>query len=218
MAVILSCLFIALFVLYTLANDDFVLLRKNIIIIKIFDIAILTLGFGLFAARLFYVVFHFTPGFLNPLVFFLFPYFPGLSLGGGIIGGILFLVAYSYKAKLAVGRIFDIFSLSLFSVLPVGLLMQILIIKKNVFPLLVLLLGAVLSAFVFILLLRNFQKGNLKDGSIGLLSFTLFSFITFLTGLVGKKDILLVIIFLVSTVLFIRQEKLYLKIKNPFLS
>lgn len=196
---IIFCFFVALLVLYALANDDFVLLRKHITITKIFDMAILTLGFALFAARLFYVISHFSPGFLNPLVFLLFPYFPGLSVGGGIIGGMLFIVIYSYKAKLAVGRIFDIFSLALFSALPVGLLMYLH---------LAFLLGAVISVLIFVFIFRNFQKGHLKDGSIGLLTLTSFSVITFLTGLIWEKDLSLLVISFVSTALLVRQEKL----------
>ncbi|MBI2431222.1 MAG: prolipoprotein diacylglyceryl transferase [Candidatus Levybacteria bacterium] len=216
--VLVFCLLISLFALYLLANDDFVLLRKQVLITKIFDIAFLIFGVSLFSARLFYVLFHFDQTFLSPFVFLLFPYFPGLSLPGGIVGGVLFFFSYSHSAKLPIGRVFDVFSLSLFSALPLGLLMQFLVIKKEFFAILLLFLGVAASIFFFIMFIRSFQKGNFKDGSIGFLSLSCFSLIAFIAEFVGKKenDVLLIGVFLVSAVFFVHQEKPFLKIKNPF--
>ncbi len=221
---LIACFFIGLFTLYTVSNDDFILLRKHITVTKIFDIAFLTVIVGLFAARLFYVVFHFSPGFLNPLVFFLFPYFPGLSLSGGIIGGVILLIIYSFSGKLPAGRIFDIFSLSLFSTLPLGLVMEF-IVSKKVLPSFFLLGGACIALVVYINLFRHFQKGTNKDGSISFLFLASFSLIMFLTHAVGREKtlflltydtILLALLFIVSTFLFIQKEKPFARIWRFF--
>ena len=74
----------------------------------LFNVAFYTMGVGLLSARIVYIVLHFSFGFLNPLVFFLFPYFPGLSLTGGVVGGAVFVLLYKRK-RFPTGRIFDFF-------------------------------------------------------------------------------------------------------------
>jgi len=64
--------FIFLFTLYCFVRDDYILFRKNISIERIFNIAFLLFGAFLVSARFFYVVFNFSPKFLNPLVFLVF--------------------------------------------------------------------------------------------------------------------------------------------------
>lgn len=220
---IVICFLTALFTLFAIANDDFVLLRRHVTITKVFDISFLTLCLGFFSARLFFVVFNFSPGFLNPLVFFLFPYFPGLSLPGGIIGGVMFLALYALASKLPMARIFDVFSLSLFSSLPMGVIMQLLISRKF-FALLIFGGVFVISILLFVVILRLFHKGSLKDGSISFLSLFSFSIVAFLIGFAEKKemwlyflskdDMLYLIIFFVAFSLFIKREKLFFKIKQ----
>src|SRR5260221_9633094 len=84
-----------LFILYTTVKDDFVFLRRNVEIEHIFNTVFLGIPLTLFFARLFFVLFHPKWAYLNPLVFFVIPYFPGLFAGGGIIGAILFLYLYT---------------------------------------------------------------------------------------------------------------------------
>lgn len=177
---LLLCFFVALFTAYSLANDDFVLLRRHVSITNVFNIAFVTFFIGLFSARVIYVVFNFSAGFLNPLVFFLFPYFPGLYLGGGMVGAMLFLYFYLSITKFPKERICDVFSIALFSTLPIGLLMLATIGKKTLTVIFSEIILTVVS-FVFLLfLLRFFQKGVVRDGSISFLSLSLFSLISFL--------------------------------------
>ena len=81
-----------LFRLYHVAKDDVVLVKKNVSLDKIFDAAVFCALVGLLFSRIFYVIFNPDPAFLHPLVFLIIPYFPGLSLLGGVIGGILFAI------------------------------------------------------------------------------------------------------------------------------
>lgn len=176
-----SCLFVSLFIVYILANDDFVLLRRHVSMKNLYDLVLITFFIGLFSARFVYVFSHFSIGFLNPLVFSLFPYFPGLSLGGGVIGSLLFLFFYSKFAKLPKDRICDIFSTSLFGTLPVGLFLFAIQGKKtltNIFSEGILI---VVSFMLLVFLIRFFQKGvSFRDGSICFISLSLFSLISFL--------------------------------------
>lgn len=171
-------------------------------------------------ARLLYVVFHFNFSFFNPLVFLLFPYFPGLSLNGGVIGGSLFLIVFTRKNLLPLGRIFDFFSMAFLSALWVGILIGLAFSKNSGF--FVSLAAIVAYGLLFFAFSRFLPKGHLKEGSIGLLSLISFSVISFITGFVGKKemvlfflnkeDFLLIGIFLISLILLVRQEKLISKL------
>src|SRR5438270_6523068 len=110
--IILFCFFIALFCIYLLSRDDFILLRKNITLEQVFNYAFVSLAVGILSARIVYVLLHPSLRYLNPLVFLIFPYFPGLSTIGGVIGVMIFLLAVSRKKKIPKGRLYDIFSLS----------------------------------------------------------------------------------------------------------
>ena len=213
---IILCFFIALFVIYALANDDFVLLRRHVVVTNLFDLAFITFFIGLFFSRFTYVLFHFSFGFLNPLVFFIFPYFPGLSLSGGIIGAGVFLFFYSNVAKLPKERICDIFSVALFSTLPLGLFLLAIVGKKTLTILLSETILIIVSFVFLVFLVRFFQKGSFKDGGIGLLSLGIFSLISFLAEFLISSErfifflsidqLLLLCLFIFSIVFFIRQE------------
>lgn len=213
--VLLICFFLFLFCLFVFCNDDYVLFKKHITVEKVFNIAILVGLYSLFFARIFYVVFHFAPGFLNPLVFFLFPYFPGLSFAGGVIGGILFFVIYLHLAKFPIGRLFDFFSLSLLYTFPLGLLLYFVLAEK----LTIFLPIAIPLLFCMAFLLKKLlHKGSLAEGSIGALSLLFLSAaVCVVTMLYNTKDsivfsfsgefILSFILFVLFLLFFIKQER-----------
>jgi prolipoprotein diacylglyceryltransferase len=120
--VLILCLVLFLYKLYHLAIDDYILMKKNVSVDQMFNCAILCSLVGLFFARLFYVFFHPSPIFLNPLGFLLFPYFPGLSVVGGLLGGGAALYLFSRQKKLPMGRVFDFFALAFTFVMPIGLI------------------------------------------------------------------------------------------------
>lgn len=220
---IVFCFFIMLFVIHSLAIDDFVLLRRHVTMVNLFDHALITFVIGLISARLIYIIFHFSPGFLNPLVFFIFPYFPGLSLGGGVVGSIIFLFFYTSLLKLPKERIFDIFSISFLCTLPIGLFLLAIKAKKT--PTIILSEGIlIIISIVFLaFLIRLFQKGSIKDGSISLLSLCIFSFISFLAQFFLQKEkvffflsidqLILFCLFIFSLLFFIKQEYLFFRKK-----
>ena len=149
--VLLVCFVVFLYVL-------FVINRKNISLESIFNMAFLTAIFALFFSRLFYVLIHPRPVFFTILGFMLFPYFPGLSLIGATLGGLIFLLPYLKSKKIPVGKIFDLFALSCLSTLPVGYLGLIILSGnsiRSIFLLIVYTLTLIISAkFIFPLSLR----------------------------------------------------------------
>ena len=217
------CYFFFLFCLHALTLDDFVFFKKHITTERVFNIAFLTAGVSLFSARLVYVFFHLSLAFLNPLVFFLFPYFPGLSLGGSIIGGLLFLFLYIRSQKLPFARFVDFFALSFLCAFPIGLLAQIFTTKKP-FDHIVLTGGIVIAFIFFVFCVRLFQKKRMQEGSSGILSLPVIVIVAFVTGFVGKTeqvlfflsrdDFLLIGIFIVSLIILFRQENVLGKIRK----
>lgn len=215
---LLLSFFIFLFSLYKLAKDDIVFIRKNISLDQLFNLVFLTSIAGLFSARLFYVLGNPDRGFLNPLVFLLFPYFPGLSLVGGVFGAILVLLYYGRHKKYPVGRILDFYVISLFAALPLGYLGVM--FEKGSLTFLESIFLPILYAMLFLVMYKVFfpklLQNNLQQGSIGTLGLILFSLISFLTSMVQNKmgliwfigisEVLSAAIFFTSLYFLVRQE------------
>jgi|SRR5581483_3019290 len=217
-AELLVYLFAYLFCLFVLSKEDFVLFRKNISLERVFNLALLSSLVGLLFARIFYVVFNFAHGFLNPLVFFLFPYFPGLSIPAGVLAGALFVILFTNKSKLPTQRLFDFLSLSFLASFLIRLLISMVISKLFVTYIFLILLFVV----IFSLLIYFFIRAKLLDASIGYLSLITFSVFYYIIQLTRhsaflSEDILLLGIFLFSLYTIFKQEKLWMKIKKSFL-
>lgn len=223
--VLLVCFFIFLFPLYLLVKDDFVLIRKDVTTEKVFNIAFVAFAASVFGARLLYVFLNPSSNFLNPLVFLLFPYFPGLSLVGGVVGGALFLLLLSRSKKLPAGRLFDFFSISFLSCFPFGLLGYFLLSGENIFssrPITLLLIHVVILIFFLKLLMPRMLSRIFKDGTVGflfLLSFSIVFLVDNAVGRVGKlsfgiEDLILILILYTSVVFLFKQEKLLTKLKK----
>lgn len=214
-----------LFCLHFLTRDDFVLLRKDIALEKIFNVAILVGMFSLFSARLLYVVLNPEKSFLNPLVFLLFPYYPGLSITGGILGGVVSLLLLSKKEMMPQRRIFDFCAIAALSSMPVGFLgYSLLTFGKDS-------LDAIVLAFVYFalflffikVLLPHLLKGLFKEGTIGLLFLVFFSVISIVEGFIKRvgnrfylniEDLILTFLLLVSVFFILKQEWFFSKLRK----
>src|SRR5258706_5468218 len=106
--VIIFCFFVFLYVLYYLAKDDFVIIRKDVSLESVFNLAFLAGIVSLVSSRVGFAIFSHNLNYFNPLVFLAFPYFPGFSLTGGIVGMSLFVYFYSSFRKMPFGRILDL--------------------------------------------------------------------------------------------------------------
>lgn len=184
--VIVVCLFFSFFTLYVLSREDFVFLRKNISVENIFDVAILTAIFSLVFSRLFFVIDNFSFFYLNPLVFFLIPYFPGLSLFGAIVGYVLSALIITKQKKYPRGRFVDFFSIAFLSVLPLGYAGFLLVGSKGsiVFSILPIVYYSILFIFYWKILLPRFMQGQIKDGMLGILFLMNYSLFTVLLSVI----------------------------------
>ena len=209
---------IFLFSLYKLAKDDIVFIRKNVSLEQLFNIAFILALIGLFSSRLVYVLANPAKGFLNPLVFLLFPYFPGLSLVGGVFGAGCALFYLGRYKRLPLGRVFDFFAISLFAALPLGLIGGIFLgdgatLLESFFLsiLYIILLIVVIKVFF-----TKLQQNTIQQGSIASLAIMLFSLTSFLTsmvvgregilGFVDVPEILAIVMFFTGLFFLIRQE------------
>lgn len=169
-------LLIFLFSLYWVGKDDLILLRKNIALEQLFNITLVTLGIGLLFARIFYVLFNPSTQYLNPLVFLVFPYYPGLSLFGGIVGASAYLWYLHYRKKIPFGRLADFFSCSLLVSLPVGVVGSMFISpRQELVSLFVVSLVYIFMSVVFLMYLYpKLCQNQIKEGTIFLLFILIF--------------------------------------------
>lgn len=191
--VLIACFLVFLYVVYFLSHDDFVILRNDVSMEKIFNAAFLFSFVSLFSARLFYVLFNPQPVFLNPLGFLLFPYFPGLSLSGGLLGGFLFLLFFLKIRNLPIGRIFDFFSFAFLVSSPIGFFGYFLLSGQRLSLnfLLSFILILVLTGLFIRFLLPLSLSGKLKDGSLGIIFLISFSGIFFLINIILNSKLVL---------------------------
>lgn len=213
--------FIGLFTIYYLAHDDLILLRKDVTAERIFNLAFIIFLAGLFFARLSYGVLYSTKIFSNPLKFFLFPYFPGLVLSGGIGGGILLLFLILRFKNLPAGRVFDIFSISILSCLSLGYFGFFWLSGENLLSVkpIFLIVVYIILFYVFIKYVHQYLlKGIIRDGSGGLLFLISFSAISLMVNIIDKfksnpflgsrENPIFFVILIISAAAFIKAEKL----------
>lgn len=226
--ILLICLFIFLYCVYVLANDDFIFLRRDVVMEKLFNMIFLGSLVSLFTARLFYG-FSAKGIFANPLVFLLIPYFPGLSLLGGMVGAGVYLL-FSMKRQgnsLPIGRICDFFSIAFLISLPVGFIGYFMFSEESV--------GAIrmgsqaaMYFILFIIFLKYFLpqllNGKFKEGTITFLFLICFSIVSLIANAFAKisildyfknfENIILILIFIASLVMLVRYESFLIKMRQ----
>lgn len=219
LSILIISFIVFLYCVFVLAKDDFLLLRKNVTLEQLFNASFLSFFAGLFTARIVFVLEHLKPDYLNPLVFFLFPYFPGLSVTGGIFGGTFLLWVYARRKKIPFTRVLDIFALSFFFSWTVGRIFEFIlswILTKT--PHLLMLGGIAASFIIFLVFCLLFVTGKLKDGNTGYIGFAVFAVVDFFSRMLMRgpksfalysiEDILLIFLFLGFLALYIQQETL----------
>ena len=222
--VLFLCFLLYLYVLYYLTKDDFVIVRKDVSMEKIFNMAFLGSLVTLFFARMFYILLNPTPAYLSILGFLAIPYLPGLSLIGGIIGGSIFVYLYSEIKKLPGGKLFDLFALSFVSVMPFGFIGTFLITLGKTGKLFD--LTFLFSLLIFFLLAKIIYpfsiRGEIKDGSLGLIFILVFSSVYFVLKLflninnfqfLSPENLVLFLTIIVSILVLLNRE-----IMDKFLS
>jgi hypothetical protein len=224
-AAVIICLFIFLYCVHFLTEDDFVFLRKNVSLEKIFNVIFVGIAPSIFFSRFFYGVFRMEDFSLNPFSYFFFGDFPGLSLSGFVFGAGVYFLYLTQKRDLPVLRIADIFSIAFTITLPVGLLGSLLFINQGFIE------PIVLSIFYFVLFIvflkfifPEFLSGRVREGSISLIFLACFSLVSFIANLFPVKDFINSLVSIENTMLFITfgitlyflaaREKLLLNLKK----
>lgn len=172
---LLPLLFICLFILFVLSKRDFVLLRKNISVGQIFDLALLSFAIAFFLGRFFYIINSFQFALLSPIKFFYIFKFPGFSFLGVFVSGCVTIYFFFRKTK-ALSRIYDIFALSFFPIL----IASIVFFEYPFLSFFTSLLLFVILIALFISFIQSHDKYFMRDGGISLLTIALFSFHTFM--------------------------------------
>lgn len=224
--VLLICLFVFLYCVFVLANDDFIFLRRDVTMEKLFNMIFLGSLFSLFFSRLFYG-FSAKNILSNPFVFLLIPYFPGLSLLGGVVGlGVYFLFLTKRQGDtLPAGRIYDFFSIAFLIALPIGFVGYFLFSEKDMLVLKII-AQAVAYLILFIIFLKFFLprllNGKFKEGTITLIFLICFSTVSLISNAFSKinilvflknfENIILIMILILSAGMLNQRENLLSKI------
>jgi len=193
--VLLICFFVFLYCVYVLSNDDFIFLRRDVTMEKLFNKIFIGLFVSLFAARLFYGFFNAKSIFSNLLVFLLVPYFPGLSLLGLIIGVGAYVLFLSTRKQdpLPLGRICDFFSIAFLISLPIGFIGNLLFLQTRT-EILRVAIQAISYFILFIVFLKFFLPrlltGKFKEGKISLLFLICFSLVSLVSNVFLKVTVL----------------------------
>ncbi len=216
--VLFFCFLIFLYVIYLLSHDDFVILRRDVSMEKIFNAAFLFAIAGLFFSRITYIFFNPSPVFNSFLGFILFPYFPGLSMIGGVIGGFGFVYLYFKSRNLPIGRLMDFFAMALLSSYPAGLIGTLVLSRYPLsWPFYFSILLSIIALVIFIKYVLPFSLGGkLKDGTLSLIFFSSFSFIYILTNIslsnfreiINAENLLSFITLVASFSFLVRAEEL----------
>lgn len=215
--VLIGALVLFLFRLYHLGSDDYVLAKKNITLDEVFNAALVCSLVALLFSRIFYVFMNPEPIFLSPLGFLLFPYFPGLSSTGALIGGILTLFLYCRKKKIPRARVFDFFSISFIFALPFGFIGYFLLSQEfSTGNIVKFILYCLMLAASNIYLYPKAGALEIKDGTISALFLVFFSLISLLGGAIDhpgisyfishKENFILLLILFISIVIVLKQE------------
>ncbi len=109
--VLLLVILLCIFLLFVFTKNDFVLLRQNISLREIFDLAAVVAVVAFLFGRVIFAVDTFSFQMFNLLRFFHLFRFPGLSTLGFFGGGAL-AIFFLFKNKKGLARIFDIFSIA----------------------------------------------------------------------------------------------------------
>jgi prolipoprotein diacylglyceryltransferase len=215
--ILIICLVLFLFRLYHVANDDLILVKKNISLEEVYNCAFVSAFSALFFSRIFYVIMHPQPVFFSILGFLVFPYFPGLSLLGGIIGGGIVTFLYCRWKKFPIGRVFDFFTVALTFIIPVGILGYMFLSQNFSKDLLI-----SLTLFIIIGLAANMylhpkaSSLQIKDGSISILFMIFYSLVMLLINAIShpginnflfyKVNFILLFMLVLGIVLIFKQE------------
>jgi hypothetical protein len=216
--VLIPSFLVFLYFLYKLVKDDYVFIRKNISLEQIFDIAFVVLFVSLFFSRFFFLLFHFDYH-QNPFLSFFTPGKGGFSFFGLIIGVITTLYLIGKYKKIPLGRLFDFFTLAIVVALPLGYFSSAFLLQG--FSMASQLVNAIVY-FIFAVFCVKYvhpklTSRELKEGNLQILFLLFFSVVSLINVtmlsqkgkivLVSIESITLVILFLISTALFIRQSR-----------
>lgn len=161
---------LGVFYIFSLARRDLVLVRHSIGEEAIIDLVIASFFFGFLGARILHVAIYFENFGFDIFRWILFPYFPGLSLMGGVLGALGFILIFCRKRKLPIRTILDIAVLGFLLASPFGFL--------GAFPIYI--IEGILF-FLLFLIFTIFRKMRIirRDGIVALTFFCIFAIVTF---------------------------------------
>lgn len=182
---------LSLFLVFSLSRQDFVILRKNITLPKIFDEVFKSFFIGVIVARLIHIINSGEYFLFNPLAFFHFFVHPGFSILGFYMGFVLSIVFFFRKTKI-VSRFLDIIMISVFPLLILHSFFVTYFNNRYIDVGISLLL--VILFFIFLRIGKNYK---LRDGNVGFIIIMCISLFIFLSRF-GSENVFITFFSLVQ--------------------
>lgn len=211
--ILLIVLLYIMFLVYSLAKNDFVLLRKNVSLPELFDGVILSMISGLFFARVFYLIEIQEFTWFHPFRFVHLVKLPGLSIFGFFVG-VIPVLYYMLRKKKVMQRVYDIVFISLFPLFVFSLITRTYSLAIPSFLIQIFLAFA--GSVILWICTRFYHNYTLKDGSIAMIICMFMSVDLFLYGFVSKHKILIssfsfsqicaVLLFVGAAILLLRNQ------------
>src|SRR3989344_1892152 len=162
------------------STDCFLLLRQNISLAQIFDLALISFVLAFFLGRFFFIINTLQFELIHAIKFFHLIKFPGLSSLGFFLGGSIALFLLFRKRK-GIARIYDIFVISFLPVYSFN------IIFRDYSEIYIKILLVLLSILIIYFFLRSHYKYIFHDGSIALIFLLLISIDSFIYQLLTSQ-------------------------------
>lgn len=216
--ILIPAMIIFLYCLYKLTRDDYVLIRRNISLEQVFDIAFIVFLVSLLIARASALLFH-PVATKNIFSTFFSIQNGGFSLTGALLGALGILFAIGKIKKIPLGRFFDFFTFAFLVALPVGYLCYSLILRTSAMylHLMTAMLYLALTIFFMKFLYPRLMNRSLKEGNVTILFFVFFSLVSLLnillTAIKSKvvflqpENVILVTLLVFSLLILTKQER-----------
>lgn len=165
--------FICLFILYVISRHDFVLLRQNINLRKIFDNAFIIILSSFFTSRIGFILYSQKYDLLNPLKFIYLPKYWGILTYFGFLSmGICIYLLFRKKKNLL--RIMDIYAISFSPMILLDIAMQ----ENHGINIYLKIISAIILSLFYFWFVKINNKFSLKDGFMTSIIFITYSLVS----------------------------------------
>lgn len=177
----LIAVILSLFILYSVAKHDFVLIRQGISLRAVFDNALIAFFLFFLTSRIFYIIYNASYSMFNPLQFFyLTKYWGILPYTGAMMMG--FFISILFRKRKNKLRILDIYFIAITPIILLDVLLQ----SNSLINLAIKAVSLIVLISFYGWFIKIHNKFSTKDGFISMLTIITYSLVTLAFSLAQK--------------------------------